>query len=111
MFERLCNNYQKKGGVRECKDYLESLDCYEKSIKVDNIGLFHSKQDKSCMHFAKFSGLNALKISTFDVSTFQKSLFANLHTLPLFRQVGNLLPFGYINPLLHCSMQVNFISL
>ena len=41
-----------------------------------------SKQDKSCMHFAKFLGRKALKISTFDVCTFQKSLTANLHALP-----------------------------
>ena len=44
----------------------------------------HSKQDKSCMHFAKFLGLKALKISTFDVFTFQKLLNANLHALPFY---------------------------
>jgi len=54
-----------------------------KNPLIFNIFLnYFSKQDKSCIHFAIFFGLKALKISTFDVFTFQKLLNANLHALP-----------------------------
>ena len=53
----------------------------------------YSKQDKSCMHFANFLGRKTLKISTFDVCTFQKSLNANLHTLPFYTKWETHLSF------------------
>lgn len=45
------------------------------------------------MHFAKILGLKALKISPFDVCTFQKSLTANLHTLPFYTKWETHLSF------------------
>ena len=45
-----------------------------KSIILD---YFYSKQDKSCMHFAEFFGLNALKISAFDVNSIGVSFSGN----------------------------------
>ena len=63
-----------------------------------------SKRDKSCMHFAKFIGLKALKISTFDVFTFQKSLIANLHALPFYTKWETHLSFFVENIELNCCL-------